>query len=322
MRQNMYLRIALTLLLLALSASAQAEFDWQAKYAGDFLTGQSNARLLGMGGVGVAAANGPSAVFANPARIFPSRTRSVSLMHADRFSGVVKVDHASMVELWGAEQAIGFGIIRQGIDDIPVTELQNPALPPGADNRPRIIDHASASDYAFQLSYATMRPYGQVGATAKLIYRHLYENNAFGLGIDIGYSRSFGNLTVGAQLRDALSTILVWDTGRQEGIVPTARIGAAYQMYFERQHTGLMPVVEMQMRGESIDDPDFVAMHAGLEAVFSGLVAARVGVDDKRLTYGAGILIGPVNLDYAFVGHDDLGNTHRVSIVVHWGAIS
>ncbi len=307
-------------LLVVFAFSAHAEFDFGAKYAGDFMSGQSNARLLALGGVGAALAEGPSAVLGNPALLFTDRPHRLSLMHADRFESAVKMDHIAYTRREGEDRMLGFGLIRQGVDDIPVTQLTDPTRPIGSDNRVRVLEQTSASEYAFQFAYGMQRSYGHIGATAKLLYKRLYTSDAFGLGFDIGYAKRFGGLTLGAQVRDVTTSILAWDTGRQEAIVPTARLGMAYHIAAPRLNADITPVVELRMRTESLGDPDFATFHAGLEYMIQKVVAARVGVDDRRLTYGAGLRIGVLQVDYAFVGHDDLGATHRVSLGYAWGA--
>jgi hypothetical protein len=310
----------LTLILLfVFSTPVFAEFDWSAKYAGDFISGQSSARLLALGGTGVAIANGPSAVLANPALIGNSGNHAVSFMHADRFESAVKVDHMAYVRKTADDQYVGFGLVRQGVDDIPITKLTQPGQPLGNNNRVISDESTGASEYAFYLSTSRSKSYGTLGASAKLIYKDLYDSYGIGLGIDLGYSRSFGNLVVGAQLRDAITTLVVWDTGHKEVISPVIRAGAAYTIVIERMQTQIMPVAEVQIRTESIDDEDVAAIHAGLEYRIREVVSARIGYDEERLTYGAGLRLGTLGLNYAFVGHDDLGDTHRVSVSFLWG---
>lgn len=325
------LHIAVLIGIVLISGPASAEFDFDSRYAGDYLTGQSNARLLALGGAGVAIAFGPDAVLANPARLANPYYHSVSLMHADRFESAVKVDHANYVRALPDGRYMGFGLVRQGVDDIAITRLRDPSQDIGNDNRVIKVGSTSASEYAFLLSYAGQRSWGHIGGTAKLLYKHLDDHNGYGLGVDLGYARSFGNLHVGGQLRDAIVSVLTWDTGRQEVIYPTLRAGAAYEFDWERMYSTLMPVLEIQVRGESLGNADVLALHAGFEYRIRGIVAARIGYDSSRqpelsdfsgsgLTYGAGLHIGGVALDYAFIGHEDLGATHRVSVGIQWGA--
>jgi hypothetical protein len=60
-------------------------------------------------------------------------------------------------------------------------------------------------------------------------------------------------------------------------------------------------------------------MHAGIEYGFRDLFAIRAGYNDiKQLTFGAGIKLPKLNIDYSFAkfdGQDQLGNTHRISII-------
>ncbi len=313
---------ALLAFLLTVSVpSAQAEFDWSAKYAGDFISSQSGARLLALGGVGVALADGPVAIIANPAMIFSDDGHALSLMHSDRFAGMVKVDHAAFTFRGADGSGLGIGLVRRGVDDISITRLRDPSNQISSDNRVIVADNASASEYAFQFAYALEKPYGRIGVAAKLLYKRLYHNNGFGLGFDVGYARRLGGLTLGAQLRDLLPTVLVWDTGHKEGISPAARAGASYTIDAKRLNAVIIPVVEFEYRFESAGDPDASAWHAGLEYCINRLASARIGFDDGHLTYGAGLSIGALVIDYAFVGHDDLGSTHRVSLGYGWGGL-
>lgn len=313
--------LLLAALLATLPVSALAEFDWIGKYAGDYIGGQSNARLLALGGAGVAIAQGPSGIMANPALLEPTSLHTVSLMHVDRFASAVKVDHAAYMRRTASGRPLGFGLVRQGVDDIPVTRLRDPSRPLGNDNRVIATGSTAASEYAFFLATVSERSWGRIGGAAKLLYKRLDTRNAWGIGLDVGYARRFGDLTLGAQVRDALTTILVWDTGLQEGIVPTWRAGAAWELALDRLQAVAVPVVELSYRTESLGDDNALELHTGLEYRIREVVAVRIGLDGDRLAYGAGLQIGPVRLDYAFVGHEELGATHRVSVGAAWGRI-
>jgi hypothetical protein len=52
---------------------------------------------------------------------------------------------------------------------------------------------------------------------------------------------------------------------------------------------------------------------AGLEAWYRKLFAARVGWQESGATAGAGFRIRGFGVDYAFVPHEVLGSSHRVS---------
>ena len=58
--------------------------------------------------------------------------------------------------------------------------------------------------------------------------------------------------------------------------------------------------------------------HYGIEFNVKRKVYLRTGYDDiKRITFGAGIKLPKLNIDYSFNSFDnidELGNTHRISI--------
>jgi len=72
---------------------------------------------------------------------------------------------------------------------------------------------------------------------------------------------------------------------------------------------------------ENLGGSDATALQAGVEYLIRSSFALRVGSDAGRLTFGGGLNLKPVSLDYAFVGHNELGDTHRISITTRWGAI-
>lgn len=321
MNRSRILKCALVLTLFSFLSfrPVYAEFDFGTKYAGDYMSGQSSARLLGLGGVGVTISSGPSAILGNPALLEILQTSSVAFMHADRFESAVTVDHLAYVHRNNQNRTFGLGMIRQSVDNIPITKLRNPNMPLNGSNRVYSDESTSASEYAFMFAYASKTKYGMIGGSAKLLYKRLYKTDGMGLGIDLGYAKQFGSLTLGAQLRDAVTSPIAWEGGYQEAIKPTLRVGGSYLLEWQRLEATLLPVVDVEFRTESIDDDDAIAIHAGFEYTIRHLVSLRIGLDDDRMTYGAGLAIGAFDVQYAFIGHDDLGDTHRISLGIAWG---
>ena len=54
--------------------------------------------------------------------------------------------------------------------------------------------------------------------------------------------------------------------------------------------------------------------HLGLEYIYRSMFALRFGSNAGSFTAGAGISYWRLRLDYAYQGHDDLGNSHRVGL--------
>ncbi|MCD4700474.1 MAG: hypothetical protein K8S24_01315, partial [Candidatus Aegiribacteria sp.] len=58
--------------------------------------------------------------------------------------------------------------------------------------------------------------------------------------------------------------------------------------------------------------------HIGAEFLIKDLVALRIGSSEGSMTAGLGLKFGlmnhPVSLDYAYLSHQDLDATHRMSL--------
>ncbi|MCK4236177.1 MAG: hypothetical protein KAX38_03590, partial [Candidatus Krumholzibacteria bacterium] len=137
-------------------------------------------------------------------------------------------------------------------------------------------------------------------------------------------------LLVGAKLQDATGTYISWSTGKKEFIYPALKIGLAYPFALNSMNSLLVLAVDGDFRYENRKgvsqfwigraSTDF---HVGAELVIRELVALRGGLDMGRPTAGAGFTLrdfGPWNvtigLDYAFLVHDILDTTHRVSLLL------
>ena len=161
------------------------------------------------------------------------------------------------------------------------------------------------------------------GIAPKLLFKHFgSEHSAFGLGADVGIRGiPFARvpLNLGLAVRDVFGTVLMWDSGRSEVIAPNVRFGTSYALQLPSLEATIVPAVDIAYHFENFGDSDGAKLHLGCEYVVRNLVALRVGQDDDRLTFGGGIKFKPLSLDYAFIGHDELGESHRVSVNIRWG---
>jgi hypothetical protein len=57
-------------------------------------------------------------------------------------------------------------------------------------------------------------------------------------------------------------------------------------------------------------------LHFGAEYRLKNLLAFRFGLDTGRFAAGVGIKLPKLNVDYAFLSHQDLGDTHRISVIL------
>lgn len=304
-----------------------ADWDVGAKYAGEFLTLGADARASAMGESGAAFNGSPAAAYWNPASLADIEGGAALLMHANRFGGVVKYDFLSAAQRFSEREVFGITVLRLGVDDIPITSLENPNSPISPENIVRVDKWVNDSEMAIIGGYAVeFRENLSLGLNGKIISKKVGDNYALGLGFDIGgryrYSR---NLYLGARISDATTTFLGWDTGHKELILPSLAIGAAVPLRLDRLDADLNLALDLVFRGENRGEADQFdygrfsgEAHLGLEYVIMRTVSLRAGMDRDYFTAGAGVRIGPVTADYAYQSHEGLGESHRVSAGFYW----
>lgn len=305
-----------------------------AKFAGEFLSTGVGARPLGMGGAFVALANDGTAGYWNPSGLVFLNYPQIVLMHSERFKGEVKYDYLSFSFPYRSDRSLGFSLIRLGIDDIADTRNawvdtnDNGVLDPGEIDYDKIIFFSNA-DYAFFISYSKrQREDFTYGGNIKLIKRGIGEDSAFGIGFDIAVLlKKWQRLSLGANLMDATSTAIIWNTGKKELISPTLKLGMAYKIKTRFFNGFITPLIDWDVRFENRKfasqyniGPISLDPHYGIEVNIVDKVFLRSGYDDiKRVAFGAGVKLPKLNIDYSFNSFDNidqLGNTHRISITL------
>jgi len=303
------------------------------KYGGEFLRTGVGARPLGMGGAHVAVAEDVTAIYWNPAGLVSMRTLQIHGMHAERFSGIINWDFVGVGLPLQDHIALGFGFFRLGVDGIPFTELRNPSREIGEiyidDSGRRVQNDVYASKYvddsemAFVFSFAkSSSDKFSFGGNVKVIRKSAGEYGAWGLGFDVGILLNpYRSLSIGLVLLDATSTLVAWNGGQREVIVPHLKMGMAYPVQIASFR--FLPVLDVQMGFENRGSATQVALGrvgldfcGGLEVDFRERLAMRVGTDRGHFTAGVGLRVSALNIDYGFLNHFDLGNTHRISVTL------
>ncbi|KPK89559.1 hypothetical protein AMJ80_09630, partial [bacterium SM23_31] len=237
------------------------------KYAGEFLEIGVGARAQALGAAFTAIADDGTAAYWNPAGIGQLPCPQISLMHAEQFGGEVNYDFASIAIPYRQKTTFGFSIIRLGIDGIPDTRnalIDTVEANGRIDEGERInldkITYFSNTDFAFYFSFAHRRnPSTFFGANVKLIKRSIGDNTAWGVGFDAAVlSHLSEKFTLGANLMNATSTIIAWDTGRKELISPMLKIGSAYKFIPGRFPVMFIAVVDADIRFEN---REYAAQH-------------------------------------------------------------
>lgn len=307
------------------------------KYAGEFMALGVGGRALGMGGAFVAIANDVTSGYYNPAGLANVNYPQLSLMHSEQFGNLVNYDYGAVVIPYSTDMSFGLSIMRLGVDGIPDTrnalyDANSDGIIDIKDDRldySRITEFSN-QDWAFYLTFAKRQTDNFYwGVNAKIIKRDLAEYSATGIGFDVGaYYVPMKNLFLGANLQDATTTLIAWNTGRNELVSPTLKVGGAYK-FVEILSGYIMPVLDLDIRFENRKfasnfniGPVSLDMHAGFEYNFKNVVSIRAGYNDvKQFTIGAGVKLPKLNIDYSFARFssseiDRLPDTHRISLML------
>lgn len=340
MRRSIHL-LAISFLI-SISSLGIAGGPTTAKYAGEFLSLGAGGRSLGMGGAFVAVTRDATAGYWNPAGLAFIDYPEIMLMHSRQFSAVVNYNYGSVALPVGRRSSLGLSVIRLGVDDIKKVGLTNPEVGLGefyedengqlVQNRSIILDTFGNADYAFFLTYAKrVSEQFSYGGNVKFINRILGDNSAWGVGFDLGFMfNPTSNLIVGVNVQDITSTLLAWDTGRRELITPSLKAGVTYPIMVSMMGGRLQPALDFQIRFENRQQNALANLgrasldvNMGWEYVYHNAFALRLGFSDVgqtdvqmdfgRFTAGVGLHLPKLNIDYAFLGHEELGATHRIS---------
>ena len=291
-------------LLLAVTASASL-----AGYSrgGGFSAAGYGVRAWGMGGAAVAYNPDESAAYWNPA--------CLSLLGRSR----VGFSYADLIPETDAQQSyIAYGaVLKKGSE-----------LEPGLDYNVHsfgaiyyhlhldLPDDRSYRENTLRLAYAFSPEYFvSIGAAFTALQSSAgYENfGSKGTAIDVGLRLALlKNWTVGAVAHNVFSRI-AFDDGFDQSLERRYTVGLAYRPYDNITFEGDAVVA---FGGLS-------RLVFGTEAVAFNVFALRVGLSSLRsgtrrimASFGAGVRLGPVGIDYnADLDHGDaFGQTHRVSL--------
>ncbi|MFZ0389819.1 MAG: PorV/PorQ family protein [Calditrichia bacterium] len=299
------------------------------KYAGEFMEIGVAARAQAMGGASTSLSGDIAATYYNPAGLYNIEGMQLSFMHTQQFLSSINYDYLAFAKRQGKNRVLALSLVRLGVENIKDSRQAQQIINSNGDwnidfSRVKEFD---ASDYLFTLSVAQHWRGGWIlGGNIKLIRRNLAENHANGLGFDLAMMRNISDrLTVAANLRNATSTLIAWDTGEKELVSPSLFLGAGYLLNLSFLKSSLRPTADLIFRTENRRETAranlgglSMDVAAGAELLYRNLLALRSGVDEiGRFNAGVGILIPHIRVDYAFTSYDsELQNSHRIGIVI------
>jgi hypothetical protein len=278
-------------------------------------------------------------------------------MHAEEFAGVLNLDQISFVSPYRGNFSYGIGFFRLGVDDIPDTrnalidvgsdgigpgdETYSGPDPDGSEGNGKLdsgerldfgkIGTFGASEGAIYLSAGIRQsPKLNLGGSAKFVYKSLGNMQGWGIGLDVGLIYFLNpNWIVGASLYDLTTTFLFWEDGEKEIIVPSLRIGTAYDFRPASLPFSIQPLLGLDFSFEGkqhYTDLNLSSMNIrarfGLELHIKEQIILRGGRDDiGGFHIGLGINTPLGNIDYGFAmggSYDILGESHRIGLILHF----
>lgn len=337
--------LTLSLSAFLIAEDAKAQNVKAPVYSNEFLAIGAGARAQAMGNTFIATVNDVYGIYWNPAGLAGIESDiQLGLKHSEYFAGIANYDFGGVGIKLKDSAALGIGVIRFGVDDIPNTIFL--VQPDGSVDYSKVTSFGVA-DYAVFISYGRTIKNLKVGGSVKVIHRNVGPfAEAWGFGLDAGMQYDLGKFTLAAMARDISSTWNAWSfsftdaekdvflaTGNEipensvEVTLPRLILGGAYKTDIGENFSLNSEVnVDLTFDGKrnTLVKTDFMSLdpHLGLEFGFKNMVFLRAGLgniqretsfdpgESQEFTSfqpnaGVGLKIKALSVDYAF---SDLSN--------------
>ncbi len=314
------------------------------KYSNEFLNIGVDAQSIGMSNAVVSSTSDVNSTYWNPAGLLQLKDKQISLMHSNYFANIATYNFVAYATPIDDESALGFSMIRFGVDDIlDTTQLIDDQ---GNINFDR-INLFSTADYAFLFSYARRLKFKNLnyGVNIKIIRRIIGDfSSSWGFGMDFGIQfKTSNNWNFGLMARDITTTYNSWSInedrlgdiqnaieGQNQEIpsgteitIPKLQLGVSKEIDIKNSYT-LLAALDLILKFEENNDiisTNFASINPalGLEFGYLDLVFLRLGMgnfqnelqfdNSKELSFqpnfGIGFKYKSIEMDYAFT---DIGN--------------
>ena len=303
-----------------------------------------DASSISMSGAVTSSINNVNSGYWNPAGLTALEQGEISLMHSNYFANIANYNYIAYAKPIDDQSAIGFSMIRFGVDDIlDTTQLIDDQ---GNINYDR-INLFSAVDYGFIISYARKMLTKEIsyGINTKVIRRIIGDfATSWGFGLDIGIQLKTSNdWRFGLMARDVTTTYNSWSInetrlndiqnaidGQNQEVpnsteitMPKIQLGVS-KLHKINYDYSLLTSFDLIMKFEqnnSLISTEFISINPaiGLEIGYTDNVFLRLGVgnfqneidfdNSTNLTiqpnFGVGFKLKDIEIDYAFT---DIGD--------------
>lgn len=324
--------------LLPVFISAQSS-----KYAAEFMELGVGSRALSMGSAYVGLSNDVTAYHWNPAGLAFLPNFQASSMYATLFNQLEQQSYVGVALPVFGGASVSLSWMRLSVDDIPIYEFDNNDLIKAVDRvfyggtklTAAPAGYFSSHSDAFVITFAKYLrlnwdlgwQYFELpvdlgfGLNLKLLQQSIDDRSGSGMGLDLGFiSRiglneifsdiDYGDIAFGLNVQDLTQTQITWDTdSKHKDRVPyNVKYGISYVQPVSSLRSSFTIAFDLNTRYNG-------TAHVGGEFLYHSMMAVRMGMNAGFFTSGAGFYLWKFRVDYAYQGHD-LGNTHRVSILI------
>ena len=256
-------------------------------YTADFLNLGSSARNYAMGSSDGADSGDMWSALNNPAGIPNSSEVLFSSIQQKLFEDTSYNTYGLSFPLFVVDCAIQY-------HNLSTTGLNNNYL--DTNGRPVLGSSFGSSSEALILSLAKTYSYNQnfkliLGVNAKAMQETIFDSKGQGIGGDVGIILKIANIQLGYSVINSVQPEMVWNTSSNtKEKIPELRIGAIQYNTDDKSFKLAMSLHQ--------DANNTSVFHVGCSYSLFDIVELRAGMNDSNPSYGLGLKIGGLSVDY------------------------
>ena len=199
---------------------------------------------------------------------------------------------------------LSVGFIKRNIDNIYNTSNswdENNSIPSLEDIQYYNISNLSYEEFGFVFSYNRYLKNSIINIKAKPLYHRIGSNKAFGINIDLISNYEFNNLNILYGCNNIFS-YKKWDSSLSEK--------------FEIEYFSSISI-QVKKMNLYFELNNLIKQKIGLEYSIDENIFFRTGYNsNNKLSYGFGIDLKIIDLNYSNIDSDALGTSHQISVLM------
>jgi outer membrane protein OmpA-like peptidoglycan-associated protein len=309
-----------------------AIFNCMLIYAGSELVGTTSsnylkippfARAVGMGEAFTAVSDGTSGIYYNPAGMTSTLGYEIQATHISWFQQInyeflTLVVPSPIMDLGKVGVALSWFQVDKMLSSDALPSYDQAYLNSGVDFSQKQHDAFYPHDYSIFLGYALdIKDDLSAGINLKFTSENISSFNGYNFTGDLGliYKVYFMDsyLRLGGVVSNLGNDLKMQNLGFAPPTVFKFGMSDQFTVFENRALVSAQAIVQL----------DYESLYSiGAEYLIHNTLALRAGYEMgafEHPTFGAGIRVNSVELDYAYENYEELGVTHRISLTYDWG---